>query len=29
MQIKYTVDAFASFAQLINLIESKNTAGEF
>jgi hypothetical protein len=27
MQIKYTADAFASLAQLINFIESKNTAG--
>ena len=27
MQIKYTTDAFASLAQLVNFIESKNTAG--
>ena len=27
MQIKYTSDAFASLAHLINFIESKNTAG--
>lgn len=27
MQIKYTADAFASLAQLINFIESNNTAG--
>lgn len=27
MQIRYTVDAFASLTQLINFIESKNTVG--
>ena len=27
MQIKYTIDAFTSLAQLINFIESKNTPG--
>ncbi|MEO6838856.1 MAG: hypothetical protein ABI261_01155 [Ginsengibacter sp.] len=27
MQIKYTTDAFASLVQLINFIETKNTAG--
>lgn len=27
MQIKYTTDAFESLAQLVNFIESKNTAG--
>ena len=27
MQIKYTIDAFTSLAQLINFVESKNTSG--
>ncbi|HEY5464307.1 MAG TPA: hypothetical protein VIJ95_13685 [Hanamia sp.] len=27
MQIKYTIDAFASLTSLINFIESKNTQG--
>ena len=27
MQIKYSTDAFASLVQLINFIETKNTAG--
>ena len=27
MQVKYTIDAFASLTSLINFIESKNTSG--
>lgn len=27
MQVKYTIDAFASLTNLINFIEGKNTAG--